>query len=264
MELVALKQALQAGKPVIGTMLTELLSPGACPVVKQAGYDFVIFDTEHNRAGIETLSWLLRSGRDSGLPVIVRAPAFEGQWPTRYLDLGAAGNLFPRIETAEEAERALRMVKYPPLGARGLGTNTGHDDYQAKPAAEFTTQANQDLLVVAQLESEKGWANRDEIFSVPGIDATFIGPNDLSLSLGLPGQLDHPRVLTAMQDIFDSAKAHGVAPGIHAFSVEAAVKFIKMGATFLAFSTELSLFVKASREGLEQIQDAIHMGGEAR
>jgi 2-keto-3-deoxy-L-rhamnonate aldolase RhmA len=256
MDLVALKEALRAGRPVIGTMLTELLSPGACLVTQQAGYEFVIFDTEHNRAGIETISWLLRSGRDVGLPVIVRAPAFEGQWPTRYLDLGAAGNLFPRVETAEEAERALRAVKYPPVGARGLGTNTGHDDYRGRPAAEFTARQNADLMVIAQLETEKGWANRDEIFAVPGIDATFIGPNDLSLSLGLPGQLDHPRVLSAMEDIFASAREHGVAPGIHAFNVEAAVRFIKMGATFLAFSSELSLYLQASREGLQRIREA--------
>jgi 2-keto-3-deoxy-L-rhamnonate aldolase RhmA len=255
--LVTLKQALRAGKPVIGTMLTELTSPGACLAVKHAGYDFVIFDTEHNRCGIETMSWLLRSGRDIGLPVIVRAPAFEGQWPTRYLDLGASGSLFPRVETADEAERIMRMIKYPPQGARGLGTNTGHDDYEAKPAVEFTQAANEDLMVVMQLETETGWANRDEIFSVPGIDATFIGPNDLSLSMGLPGQLSHPRVLSAMQDIFDSAKAHGVAPGIHAFDVPAAVRFLQMGATFLAFSSELWLFVQSSRAALAEIKEAV-------
>jgi 2-keto-3-deoxy-L-rhamnonate aldolase RhmA len=253
----SLKTALKAGKPVLGTMLCELHSPGACRLVQNAGYDFVIFDTEHNRPGIETMSWIIRSGRDIDLPVIVRAPAFEGQWPTRYLDLGAAGNLFPRVETAEEAERMLQMVKYPPVGARGLGTGMAHDDYQAKPAAEFTAQANEELLVVVQLETERGWANRDEIFSVPGIDATFIGPNDLALSLGLPGQLGHPTVLSAMEDIFASAAAHGVAPGIHAFSVERALHFLSMGASFLAFSSELSLFVQASRDGLAEIREAV-------
>jgi 2-keto-3-deoxy-L-rhamnonate aldolase RhmA len=256
-ELAALKQALRAGTPVIGTMLTELTSPGACLAVQQAGYDFVIFDTEHNRCGIETMSWLLRSGRDIGLPVIVRAPAFEGQWPTRYLDLGAGGNLFPRVETADEAARIMRAIKYPPQGARGLGTNTGHDNYAAQPAPEFTQAANADLMVVMQLETEAGWANRDDIFSVPGIDATFIGPNDLSLSMGLPGQLSHPKVLAAMQDIFDSARAHGVAPGIHAFDVPAAVRFLKMGATFLAFSSELWLFVQSSKSALAEIKEAL-------
>lgn len=255
--LKGLKQRLCAGQPVIGTMLTELTTPGACLTVKRAGYDFVIFDTEHNRCGIETMSWLLRCGRDIGLPVIVRAPAFEGQWPTRYLDLGAAGNLFPRVETAEEAERIVRLVKYPPWGARGLGTNTGHDDYHAQPAADFTRQANENLFVIVQLETKLGWANREAIFSVPGIDATFIGPNDLALSLGLPGQLSHPSVLSAMQDIFDSARHHGVAPGIHAFDVPSALRFIEMGATFIAFSSELSLFVQASQTALAQIREAL-------
>lgn len=252
-----LNEALRQGRTAIGTMLTELHSPGACHCVQQAGFDFVIFDTEHNRPGIETVSWLLRSGRDIGLPVIVRAPAFEGQWPTRYLDLGAAGNLFPRVETAEEAERILQMVKYPPQGVRGLGTGTGHDDYQARPAAEFTAERNRLNTVVMQLETEKGWANRDEIFAVPGIDATFIGPNDLSLSLGVPGQLTHPRVVAAMEDIFASAKAHGVAPGMHCFDVESSIRWVQAGARFVAFSSELWLFVRAAWEGLEQIRGAV-------
>ena len=252
-----LKAVLRSGGAVIGTMLTELVTPGACRVVQDAGFDFVIFDTEHNRSGIETMSWVLRAGKDIGLPVIVRAPAFEGQWPTRYLDLGAAGNLFPRVETAEEAERIIRLIKYPPRGARGLGTGTGHDDYGGLQAAEFTPWANANLFVVMQLETEQGWANRDEIFAVPGVDATFIGPNDLALSLGLPGELDHPRVQAAVADIFASAAAHGVAPGIHGFSVAGCLRYLDMGARFLAFSSELGLFMQASRAGLESLREAV-------
>ncbi len=253
-----LKTALREGKTVIGTMLTELITPAACRVVQNAGFDFVIFDTEHNRAGIESMAWVIRAGKDIGLPVIVRAPAFEGQWPTRYLDLGAAGNLFPRVETADEAERTLRMIKYPPMGARGLGTGCGQDDYGGLEAAAFTPWANDNLFVVVQLETERGWANRDAIFSVPGIDACFIGPNDLALSLGLPGQLDHPKVQAAIQDIFDSAAAHGVAPGIHGFSVENCQRYRRMGARFLAFSSELGFFMQASRAGLAELRPEVN------
>lgn len=252
-----LKQALRAGRPVIGTMLTEWYTPSACRAVQMGGFEFVIFDTEHNRGGVESVSWVLRTGKDIGLPVIVRAPGFEGQWPTRYLDMGAAGNLFPRVETADEMERLMRMIKYPPVGARGLGTGIGHDDYGGLQAAEFCPWANDNLFVVAQLETEAGWANRDAIFSVPGIDATFIGPNDLALSLGLPGQLDHPRVQSAIADIFASALAHGVAPGIHGFTVDNCLHYLEMGAKFLAFSAELSLFLHASREGLATLRKAV-------
>ena len=105
MNSVRIKEKLQAGQPVIGTMFCDLHSPAACRIAQQCGFEFVIFDTEHSRGGVETLSWLFRAARDIDYPAIVRAPAFEGQWPTRYLDLGASGNLIPRVETAEEAER---------------------------------------------------------------------------------------------------------------------------------------------------------------
>lgn len=251
-----LKQTLRSGGVVLGTMLTEWYSPSACRAVQLAGFEFVIFDTEHNRGGVESVSWVLRTGKDIGLPVIVRAPGFEGQWPTRYLDMGAAGNLFPRVETVDEMERLMRMIKYPPMGARGLGTGIGHDNYGGLQAAEFCPWSNDNLFVVVQLETEQGWANRDAIFAVPGIDACFIGPNDLALSLGLPGQLDHPRVQSAIADIFQSAEAHGVAAGIHGFSVANCLHYLEMGARFLAFSSELSLFLHASREGLAEVRKA--------
>jgi len=96
------KQALARGEAVIGTMLGEMASPGTCRIVKQAGYDFVIFDTEHHWPGVETIAWLLRSARDIGLQAYVRAPGFRGQWPARYLDLGASGLIFPHVESGEQ------------------------------------------------------------------------------------------------------------------------------------------------------------------
>jgi 2-keto-3-deoxy-L-rhamnonate aldolase RhmA len=248
------KQALGEGRAVIGTMLGEMTSPGTCRIVKEAGYDFVIFDTEHHWPGVETVARLLRSARDIGLQAYVRAPGFRGQWPARYLDLGAAGLIFPHVDSGEQCAEIVSQVKFPPVGHRGLGTNIAHDDYHAQPAAEFTTEADAATLVAVQIETAAGLQAREEIVGVPGVDAVFIGPNDLSLSLGLPGQLDHPTVVQAIEDIFASAAAAGVAPGMHVFDMASALKYLDAGCRFLCFRSEVSFFVGGSRDALAEIR----------
>ncbi len=248
------KEAIGLGDAVVGTMLGEMASPGTCRIVMEAGYDFVIFDTEHHWLGLETVAWLLRSAREIGLQAYVRAPAFRGQWPARYLDLGCDGLIFPHVESAEQAQGIIDQVKFPQSGKRGLGTNIAHDDYAAQPAAEFTARRNEETLVAVQIETHAGLANREEILAVDGIDAVFIGPNDLSLSLGLPGQLDHPQVVQAIEDIFDSALAANVAPGMHCFDVEMSMQYLDRGCRFLCFASEVSLFVRGSREALAEMR----------
>lgn len=259
------KDALSRGEAVVGTMLGEMASPGTCRIVREAGYDFVIFDTEHHWPGLETVAWLLRSARDIGLQAYVRAPGFRGQWPARYLDLGCDGLIFPHVESVEQAREIVSQVKFPPDGHRGLGTNIAHDDYCAQPAAEFTRERNANTFVAVQIETAKGLENRAEIVAVEGVDAVFIGPNDLALSLGLPGELGHPKMVQAIEDIFAAALKAGVAPGMHAFDVEMALKYLDAGCRFLCFASEVALFVRGSQEALGAIRehDSFGKGCEA-
>ncbi len=248
------KEALARGEAVVGTMLGELTSAGACRIVKEAGYDFVIFDTEHHASGIETVARLLRSARDIGLQTYIRAPGFRGQWPARYLDLGADGLIFPHVESGEQARAIVEQVKYAPEGKRGLATGIAHDDYRAEPAAEFVKAANAATLVAVQIETAAGLQAREEIVSVAGVDAVFIGPNDLSLSLGIPGQLDSPEMVSAIEEIFAAADAAGVAPGMHVFDMQSAMKYLDAGCRFLCFSSEVSLFVQGSGAALAELR----------
>ena len=258
----SVKERLARNEAVIGTMLGEMASPGTCRIVREAGYDFVIFDTEHHWPGLETIAWLMRAAREIGLTALVRAPGFRGQWPARYLDLGCDGLIFPHVETAEQAREIVDQVKFPPDGKRGLGTNIAHDDYSAEPAAEFTRRRNAETFVAVQIETALGLENRREILAVEGIDAVFIGPNDLSLSMGLPGQLDSPQVVQAIEDIFASCQAAGVAPGMHAFDVPMALKYLDAGCRFLCFASEVSLFIKGSRAALGELREHPSAGGE--
>ena len=250
----SLAARMRAGETVFGTMIAESFSPGICRVVKAAGFDFIIVDTEHSLAGVETCAWIIRAGRDIGLDVIIRAPAFEGQWLNRYLDLGANGLLIPRIEDGDTCRAIVDTIKYPPVGIRGLGTVAGHSDYDPPPTPELVTWANENLLLAVQIETQKGLDNRQEILSVPGVDALFIGPNDLSLSMGYPGGLDHPAVLKAMDDIVATSKECGVAPGMHVFDMPGAKKWLAAGAKFLAYSSDLAFIYSGGRDALAELK----------
>lgn len=248
------KKSLADGEVLIGCMFCEFFTPGTCLMARSAGFDFIIIDTEHNRPGIEAISWVLRAGRDIDYPVIVRAPAFEGQWPSRYLDLGAAGLMYPRVDFPEEAQRIMRLVKYPPEGRRGIGLFTGHDDYSPGPVVEFINSANSDLIHVVQLETVEGWENREAILDVPGVDVCFIGPNDLALNLGVPGQFDHPQVQAAIDDILAAAEARGIAGGMFCATVEEAAHWRDRGFRFLVLGTEALVFVQAGRAAMKQLR----------
>lgn len=248
------KARLRADQALIGTMFLEVASPGTPRMIQQAGYDFVIFDTEHSWYGIETIAGLIRSARDIGLLVLVRAPAFQGHWPARYLDLGADGLVCPHVDTGEQAADIIRQTKYPPVGERGMANAVAHDEYRARPMTEFTTAANEDILIVVQIETAAGLRNRDSILATPGVDAVFIGPNDLSLSMGYPGQLDHPQVVQAMADILASAREYGVAPGLHGFSVDKTLQWLDRGARFVCHRADISLIIEGSQQDLAAIR----------
>ncbi len=245
---------LRDGETVIGTMYSELISPAACRTARDAGFDFIVIDTEHNWAGIESVAWMCRTGRDIGLEVIIRAPAFEGQWLNRYLDIGASGVLIPHVEDGEQARAIVRSIKFPPVGTRGLGGGA-HRDYGPAAAADLVAWENENLVLVVQIETQRGLDNRAEIMGTGGVDALFIGPNDLALSMGYPGQLEHPAVQQAMVDIFDAAKAAGVAPGLHVFDVPTAKRWLAEGARFLCYSSDLGFIRQGSREALSRIRD---------
>ena len=247
-------QTLRSGGIAFGTMFLEIASPGTCQIARQSGYDFLILDTEHSWRGIETIAWLLRAARDIGLPAIVRAPAFQGQWLTRYLDLGAAGLVIPRVESGDEAKAIVDMIKYPPTGTRGLGNGIAHDDFAPPPAAEFVRWANDNILLALQIETAKGVANREAILGTPGVDALFIGPNDLALSMGHPGELGHPEVVAAIDATFQTAQALGVAPGMHMFDVEGARRWVSRGVRFVCYSSDAGLIITNSRRDLDAIR----------
>jgi 2-dehydro-3-deoxyglucarate aldolase len=157
------------------------------------------------------------------------------------LDSGAAGVIVPMVNTKEDAELAVGMVKYPPMGFRGVGLARAQG--YGRTFDEYVERTNEDSLLIVQIEHIDAVNNIDEILSVPGIDGTFIGPYDLSSSLGVHGQLDHPQVEAAKQRALESALSHGVVPGIHLVHPDTAAEdlaqAVEQGYRFIALGTDI-------------------------
>ena len=159
----------------------------------------------------------------------------------RALDLGAHGVIFPRVEEPGLLEQAVSWTKFPPLGIRGYGLVGPHLDYEKVTIPQGIEQMNRETLVVLQIETKKALEARDELLSIPGIDAVMVGPADLSISLGVPGEFQHPKMVEAMEAIRDSCVARGIFPGTQTRTVELAQFWKERGMKFLGCSGETTM-----------------------
>ena len=249
-----LKEKLRAGQPVFGTMLTECLSPEVAPLLAAAGLDFFIVDTEHSPGDLAQIEALARVAHASGVTPLVRITENEYFLIARALDCGAAGVVAPRIHSAAAARQVVEAVKYAPEGRRGFGMRGILTDYQALPAAEAMARANQETIVVVQVESAEAVDDLPNTVAVPGIDAIMIGPYDLSISLGIPGEFGHPKFTAALERIAMVCGPSPVAAGIHLGDAARLAECRRMGYRFLIFSADMALMLKSLREGLQQLR----------
>lgn len=249
-----LRRRVLAGECVYGTMIRQARDPGAPSVFASAGYDFILIDMEHGAYHMETIADLIRGAKSSGIAPIIRVPRLETFFISRVLDAGAEGILVPMTSTAEEAKAIVRYSKYPPLGNRGFGAQTGQTDYKPLKASDFMREANENTLVIAQIETKEAIENIDQILEVEGIDVGLIGPNDLSISMGIPDQLDSEGLAKAIERVMDSARERGKATGIHIGNIGAIKKWRSRGMTVLAISTDIGFMYQASKSTLEELK----------
>ncbi len=249
------RRRLEAGEPSIGTWLS-LPSPEAAEYVSELGLDWLVVDTEHNAVDINTLARMFASMRASGIAPMVRIPWITGENVKRVLDAGAWGIVFPMVNSREEAELAVEASRYHPAGNRSVGGGR-HGMSFGTTGKEYYQNANEQVLVVVQIEHIKGVENADEILSVPGVDACFIGPNDLAASmghgLGVSLETDIPEVMDAIKTIRETCNKHGVAPGIHTSGGAAVQRRINEGFQFCALASELRYMVGGMAEDLATI-----------
>ena len=247
------KQALKAGETVVGTMMVECRAPEIARLLARAGFDFIFIDLEHGAFSIETTSDLIRMMRVSDAVPLVRVTNNEYDLLARALDIGAMGFMVPRTETAEQARRMVHFTTYPPHGVRGGAIRAANDEYDGTPPAEFLERANEETLRIAQIESTTALDNLDEMLAVDGIDVALVGPFDLSVSFGAPGQLDHPKVRAGIEHVAETAARHGVASGIHVEDVNLLVQCRQMGMQMLTYSSDASLMMTQARASLGEL-----------
>ncbi len=189
-------------------------SPQIVEMIGRLGFDWVLLDCEHGTIELESLELMVMAAENCGITPIVRPQNKEPDVILRIMDRGAMGVQVPHVNTAGDARRVVESVKYYPVGARGLAAGTRPSNYGlGLSATEYVRQANRETLVCVQLEEVEAIRNIDEIVQVNGIDVFFIGPSDLSQSMGNPGQTDAPEVRKAIDDAFATIVAAGKVPG---------------------------------------------------
>ena len=253
------KRTLAEGGVAIGTMVLEFNTPGIGRIAAQAGAEFIVYDMEHTGWSIETIRMLMATTRAAETVPLVRVPAIQYHLLSRPLDVGAMGLMMPMVESEEQARLIVRSAKYTPDGARGVAFTMAHDDYAGGDIVAKMRSANDELLLIAQIETAAGVEQADRIAAVEGIDVLWIGHFDLSTSLGIPGQFTHPDYLRAIERVLDACQRHGKTPGIMATEIESARALLRQGFRAVAYGGDLWIYGAALKGGI----DAIRGGGEA-
>ena len=247
MRLNHVKASLKSGKLQIGCGFNQIRSLEVPRILAAAGFHWTFIDGEHGGFGLETIQDLCHECSAAGVAPIVRVADMQYSLVARALDGGAQGVIFPRVESAELLERAVSWTKFPPVGVRGFGLAAAHVDYERVTIPQILEHMNENVMVVLQIETKLAVDRCDELLSVPGIDAVLIGPVDLSISLGVAGDFQHPSMVEAMEKIRDSCVKHGVAPGMQGRTVALTKFWIERGMIFVGSGSETGfLFEKAS------------------
>src|SRR5258708_5893964 len=254
-----LRRRLKQGDLLLGQLLLEFFTPGIGPMLDACGLDFVIFDMEHGRCDIGLLEAMIASCRGTRSVPLARVPDLNFAPLSRVLDLGARGVMVPRVETREQTEDIVRQLKYAPQGRRGVALGVAHDLYRAA-GAEFFPQANEETLVIIQVETAKAFENLDAIVSVPGVDVAWIGHYDLTVSMGFPAQFDHPRLLEAMDRLVTVCKKHSVAPGFLPPTQESAAHWISKGFRMISLGSDIGVFL----DGMTRFRNFVTRGSDGR
>ncbi len=212
-----LKQRILNGEKIFGSMIRIVRNPALCQIAKNGNLDFVMYDCEHADYTMETLHDLFLMGNALGIPGMLRVPVLAKQYVSRALDQGATGVMAPMLETKEMARQLVNYSKYQPLGERGFSAGIAHTNYGVPGKhADIMSMSNDKVISIAQIETKLSLDNAEEIAATEGIDALLIGPNDLSLSLGIPGDLFNPIEIDAIKHVAAACKKHNKAFGMHA------------------------------------------------
>lgn len=241
-----LKAALKAGQLQTGLWLS-LANSYSAELLGDAGFSWLLIDGEHSPNDLQTIMQQLQVLRFSESSVLVRPPIGEPWLIKQLLDAGAQSLLIPMVDNREQAEMLAKAVRYPPRGMRGVGAGSARASHFGY-IADYTATADEEILLILQVESLKAVEAIDDIASVDGVDCVFIGPSDLSADMGFLGNPYAPEVQAVIEGAIERILKHGKAVGVYMANADYAKRYIELGATFIAIGSDAALLSQAARQ----------------
>lgn len=244
------RRKIQRNEPVL-VAAAVLNSPRVVELIAMMGFDCVWICNEHVSMDESELEHLVRAARAGKMDVMLRRRAGEYPELLRPLEIGVHGFLIPRVRNAAEARQVVEWTKFPPEGRRGLAGGNADAEYGFLPLTRYVERSNRETFIACQIEDPEAVEHVDDIASVPGVDILFVGPVDLSLGYGAPGELRHPSVLSALDRVAEACARHGKVAGTTCASVEDARSLMDSGYRLLAVGTDMR-FVREGMWGLRR------------
>ena len=254
------KQKLRTGGVSVGVMCMEFATTGIGRLSAEAGAEFAVFDMEHTGWSLETIKMLIATSRGTDLVPIVRPPTTDYHHIAHLMDVGAMGIMVPLVNSPEQMKFALECATYPPRGKRGCAFGMSHDDYKGGDLTAKMRHADENLLMIAQIETAEGLANADAIAAVDGVDALWIGQFDLTTSLGIPGRFDDPKFVDATRRVVDACRKHGKAATLASLNVDELCAGPANGFRMLVYLADLWIYQQALRRCFGSIRETLGHG----
>ncbi len=252
------KDRLETGQLAIGVGLRQARTVDIAKAMKTAGFDWLFIDMEHNAMDVDMAVQISVAAQDTGITPVVRVPGFQHFHASRVLDGGAQGIVVPHVDTVETAAQMVDNCKYPPVGHRSVAGAQPVLDFENHPMGETTRVVNAATLLIVMLETPQAIANADAIAAIDGVDSLLIGTNDLCMELGVPGELDHPKVVEAYETTIAACWKHGKYAGMGGVYQESLMEqYITMGARLVLGGSDLALMMAAGRQRAAALRDML-------
>jgi 2-keto-3-deoxy-L-rhamnonate aldolase RhmA len=243
------KQRLSRGEISPGIGVRVVRGPEVARIMKTAGFDWLFIDLEHGPTSVETACSVSVAALDAGIAPLVRVPMGDLRLGCRCLDGGALGIVMPHVDTPAQAREIVDAYRFAPLGHRSIAGGYPQFGFGAASATDVLTQLNDATLVVVMLETPQAIENADKIAATPGIDVLLMGTNDLCLEMGIPGKIDDPRVMIAVDSVVAACRKHGKWPGLGGvYGKELMKRYIDRGMRMILAGNDLSLLMNAAQD----------------
>jgi 2-keto-3-deoxy-L-rhamnonate aldolase RhmA len=249
------KERLEAGELALGVGLRQARTTDIAKIMKTAGFDWLFIDMEHSAISLDMASQISVTAQDVGITPIVRVPGFEHYHAAKALDGGAQGVVVPHVDDAETAAAMVSHCRYPPIGHRSVTGTLPQIDFASLPLGEATSAINASTLLILMIETGEAVANVEAIAATPGVDVLLVGSNDLSMELGIPGELDHPKMIEAFERILEACDRHGVHPGLGGIYQPPLIKrYVEMGFRLILTGSDLSFMLTGGKARAAEVR----------